>query len=128
VFDHQLFLVGAMHRAGVRLMAGTGAILYPFCFPGFSLHDELELLVEAGLTPLEALQCATRNPAEYLGEPDRGVIAAGAAADLVLLDADPLEEIGNVRRIDSVVTGGIHIPRGGLDAMLREVRSLVSAS
>jgi hypothetical protein len=106
LFAHQLRLVGEMHRAGVRLLAGTDSP-NPYCAPGASLHEELELLVKAGLSPLEALQTATRNAAEFLGELDRrGTISVGKEADLVLLDADPLEKIGNVRKVRAVVLGG----------------------
>ncbi|MGH3766323.1 MAG: amidohydrolase family protein [Pseudonocardiaceae bacterium] len=118
LFRHQLALVDAMNRAGVGLLAGTDT-LNPFCFPGFSLHDELELLVEAGLTPMQALQSATRNPAQYLDELDKaGTITAGKRADLVLLDADPLTDIRNTRRINAVVAAGMLLPRNHLDAML----------
>ena len=89
LFRKQLGLVGAMHRAGVRFLAGTDTP-NPFVFPGFSLHDELELLIEAGLTPMEALQMATRNPAEYLNMLDSlGTVEKGKLADLVLLEAKP---------------------------------------
>ncbi|MGH3885455.1 MAG: amidohydrolase family protein [Pseudonocardiaceae bacterium] len=126
-FRHQLALVGAMNQAGVGLLAGTDA-LNPFCFPGFSLHDELELLVEAGLTPMQALQTATRNPAEYQGDLDRaGTIAAGKRADLVLLDADPLADIRNTRRINAVVAAGKLLPRDRLDAMLTRVEAITAA-
>lgn len=127
LFRHQLALVGDMSRAGVGLLAGTDA-LNPFCFPGFSLHDELELLVQAGLSPMQALQAATRNPAEYLGELDSaGTIAEGKRGDLVLLGADPLADIGNTRRINGVVAAGVLLPRDRLDAMLTEVEALMAA-
>lgn len=78
-------IVGAMHRAGVKFLAGTDTP-NPYVFPGFSLHDELALLVKAGFTPMEALQAATRNPAEYLGRLDSlGTIEESKIADLVLL-------------------------------------------
>jgi hypothetical protein len=74
-----------MHGAGVEILAGMDHP-FPFCFPGFSVHDELALLVEAGLTPMEALQTATRNPARYLDRPaDLGTVEKGKLADLVLL-------------------------------------------
>ena len=108
-FQHQLDLVATMHRAGVKILAGTDTP-NPFVFPGESLHEELELLVKAGLTPAEALQCATLRPAEYLGMTDRlGSIAAGKFADLVLLDADPLANIANSRRISAVILNGQQI-------------------
>jgi hypothetical protein len=120
----RLKIVGAMHRAGVRLLAGADAP-NPFVFPGFSLHEELELLVEAGLTPLEALQLATINPARFLGrEQETGTIEKGKLADLVLLDADPLANIGNTRRINAVVANGRHFSREQLQKMLADVEAI----
>jgi hypothetical protein len=111
-------VVPAMRWAGVRLLAGTDASV-PYCFPGSGLHDELELLVEAGLNRMEALQAATRNPAEFLGrQRDLGTVERGKLADLVLLDASPLEDIRNTRRIRAVVLGGRVLDREALDAML----------
>ena len=105
-FERELRLVGAMHRAGVKILAGTDTP-NPYVFPGTSLHDELALLVKAGLTPMEALAAATIRPAEYLGMTDSlGSIAAGKFADLVLLPANPLDDIGNTRRIEAVVLNG----------------------
>ncbi|MFC0674541.1 amidohydrolase family protein [Brachybacterium hainanense] len=94
----------AAHEAGVRIAAGTDSMVG--ALPADSLHDELRLMVEAGLTPHEALQAATRNAAELLRLEDRGVIAEGAAADLVLLGADPLEDISNVGDIRLVIKDG----------------------
>ncbi|MGD8494921.1 MAG: amidohydrolase family protein [Gemmatimonadales bacterium] len=116
-------IVGRMQEAGLLLLAGSD--VHPtlaFTFPGFSLQEELTLLVESGLTPLEALRTATLNPATFLGHADdMGAIAAGYAADLVLLEADPLEDIGNTSRIAGVVRAGTWLPRDTLDAWTREV-------
>src|SRR5690349_1348830 len=98
VLEKQFEIVGAMQKAGVPILAGTDTG-NPFCFPGFSLHDELALLVIAGLTPVEALRAATINPAKFLGIEDKaGTIAPGKLADLVLLDANPLTDIRNTQR------------------------------
>lgn len=114
----QFEIVGTMKRAGVRFLAGTD-VQNPFVFPGFSLHDELSLLVEAGLTTLEALQSATLNPATYLGTDQfLGTIATGKAADVLLLDANPIDDIRNTKRIAAVIIRGRLIDRGGLDNML----------
>lgn len=102
--------VGEMSRRGVKILAGCDALV-----PGFCLHDELELLVRAGLSPMQALQAATRNPAEFLGRQDEfGTVEEGKAADLVLLEADPLENIANTRKISAVVLGGRLIDGAGL--------------
>jgi imidazolonepropionase-like amidohydrolase len=120
-------LVGPMHRAGVEFLAGTD-VLNPYCFPGFSLHDELTLLVEAGLSPMEALQAATLNPARYLGQDkDLGTVEKGKIADLVLLDASPLDDIGNTRKIDAVVVSGKLHPKADLQKMLADVEALAAA-
>src|SRR5579864_6642519 len=120
-------IVGAMHRAGVGLLAGTHTEEPYSTFPGFSLHDELALLVQAGLTPMEALQTATLNPARFLGrEHDFGTVATGKIADLVLLDANPLGDINNTRKIAAVVYRGKLYPRASLDAMLAKIEALAS--
>jgi hypothetical protein len=100
-------LTGKLHRAGVPLLVGTDSP-EPQVTPGFSLHQELELLVESGLTPAEALRAATLNNAAALRQADRlGTIAVGKLADIVLLSANPLEDIRNTRKIDLVWRGGI---------------------
>ncbi|HEV2297513.1 MAG TPA: amidohydrolase family protein [Candidatus Acidoferrales bacterium] len=126
VFSKDAEIVGAMQRAGVNILAGTDT-LNPYCFPGFSLHDELGLLVKAGLSPMEALQAATLNPARFMGkEKDLGTVETGKIADLVLLDANPLDDIANTKRIDAVVLGGKFFPRMSLDGMLAKVEALAS--
>jgi hypothetical protein len=118
----ELDMTLAMFRAGVPFMAGTDTAAGVHIFPGFSLHDELGLFVRAGLTPLQALQTATRNPAVFLGRlSDSGTIEKGKLADLVLLDANPLEDIANTRRIRGVVLAGRYFGRVDLDRMLRHV-------
>jgi len=108
-----------MHRAGVSFLTGTDAIAQSYVFPGFSVHEELELLVTAGLTPLEALQTATRNPAEFLGLLDSlGTVENGKIADMVLLEANPLDDIRNTRRIVGVVLHGRYVPKSELQNML----------
>lgn len=126
VYHKELEVVGAMRRAGVEMLAGTD-VLNPFCFPGFSLHDELGLLVEAGLTPMEALQAATYNPAKFLGLTDSlGTVDTGKKADLVLLEANPLEDIGNTKKITAVVIGGKYFPKASLDEMLAKIEILAN--
>jgi imidazolonepropionase-like amidohydrolase len=125
-FDESMRIVGLMYRAGVHLLAGTDA-MNPECFPGFSIHDELALLVDAGLTPLAALQAATLDPAQFMGQLDRrGTIEVGKIADLVLLDADPLADIHNTRTVRAVVLNGKLRQREALDAMLLKAQALAS--
>ncbi len=109
-----------LQQAGVTILAGTDAgFLNSYDYPGIGLHDELGLLVKAGLTPLEALQAATINGARWLGKtPRHGALAPGAASDLVLLDGNPVAEIGATRRIHGVVVRGRYLDRASLDAML----------
>jgi tetratricopeptide (TPR) repeat protein len=128
VYPKEVELVGAMQRAGVDLLAGTDC-LNPYCFPGFSLHDELALLVQAGLAPMQALQTATRNAARFMGrDRDLGTIEPGKVADLLLLDANPLEAIGNTRRIHALVYGGRLSSRAALDAMLSAAQARAEKS
>ncbi len=102
----ELAVLRLLHQAGVKMLAGTD-LANPYIFPGFSLHDELELLVGIGLTPAEALRSATLEPARFLGATDSlGTVAPGKLADLVLLSANPLADIGNVRSIVTVIANG----------------------
>jgi imidazolonepropionase-like amidohydrolase len=103
-------LVRMMHSAGVQIMAGSDFSDWGMV-PGVDLHNELALLVEAGFSPMEALQAATLNPARFLGLSQRfGTIQAGHGADLVLLDANPLENISHTRKINAVVFNGTFYP------------------
>ncbi|MBI4456644.1 MAG: amidohydrolase family protein [Acidobacteria bacterium] len=123
-FEKYLQIVGGMHRMGVQFMTGTDTGAKAYLIPGFSLHDELVLLVQAGLTPLEALQAATRNPAKYLGLSDSlGTVEKGKIADLVLLEANPLEQIRNTQRIAAVVVGGKFISKASLQEMLANIEA-----
>lgn len=111
-------LVALMQREGVTILAGTDLGLRDI-YPGFSVHDELRLLVKAGLTPAEALRSATMAPAAWMGVREvSGEIRKGAPADLVLLDGNPLRDIGQTARIHAVITRGRYLDRGKLDAML----------
>lgn len=113
---------GALPARGLHVLAGSDAGS-DFALPGFGLHDELALLVEAGLTPAQALQAATSEAADYLGRDDIGTIAPGAVADLVLLSEDPLRDIRNTRRIEAVLLRGRLLDRAALDAMLAGARA-----
>jgi imidazolonepropionase-like amidohydrolase len=111
-----------MHEAGVTLLAGTDVSFINA--PGFSLHDELELLVEAGLPPAAALRAATSNPATVLPKVETGSIAPGKRADLLVLDANPLIDIRNTRRIRAVVLAGKLLDRTALDRLLADALTL----
>ncbi|HEY6249347.1 MAG TPA: amidohydrolase family protein [Candidatus Angelobacter sp.] len=122
VFSVDKQIVNTMSKAAVPMMAGTDA-MNPFCFPGFSLHDELALLVESGLTPLAALQMATINPARFLGRiAEMGTIEPGKNANLVLLRADPLADIHNTTQIQAVWLHGEYFDRDRLDQLLENVK------
>jgi imidazolonepropionase-like amidohydrolase len=111
-------IVSIEHEAGVPIMAGTDSPM-PGVYPGFSLHEELQQLVQAGLTPLEALRAATLEPARFLHVDDvSGSVAVGKRADLVLLDADPTKDIRHTQRIRAVVLAGRLLERSDLDALL----------
>jgi imidazolonepropionase-like amidohydrolase len=119
---HELGVVKRLHEAGVPFLAGTDTPAGVGVLPGASLHRELERFVAAGFTPLEALQTATRNPAIFLGKlADFGTVTEGKVADLVLLDANPLDDIRNTRRIAAVVAGGRLYTRADLDRILANV-------
>jgi imidazolonepropionase-like amidohydrolase len=108
------------------LLAGTDVVA-PYTYPGFSLHDELGLLVEAGLTPLQALRTATVNPAQFLGIKDMGTIAPGMKANLIVLNANPMESIANMGRISSVIMSGTLYTRKQLDDLLNTSARIASS-
>jgi len=120
--EKELDVVRAMHKAGVPFLAGTDTPPGVYIFPGFSLHEELQRFVAAGFTPLEALQTATLNPARFLGMEDKlGTVEKGKIADLVLLDANPLDDIHNTQKIAGVVANGRYFSRADLDKVLADV-------
>jgi imidazolonepropionase-like amidohydrolase len=117
-FTRALQITGILHSEKVRFLVGTD-LAGRNIFPGFSVHDELALLVKAGLTPMETIVAATRHSAESLGKSDElGTIEQGKAADLVLLDQNPLEDIANTKKISTVIANGRVFRRPELDAML----------
>jgi imidazolonepropionase-like amidohydrolase len=117
MFDKKCALAGAMLKAGVKFLAGTDAPA-EYSIPGFGLHDELQLMVErAGFPPLAALQSATIHPNEFFSL-NGGVIEKGRPAELVLLDANPLVDINNTRRIGGVFTCGRYFDKAALNKML----------
>jgi len=125
----ELDMTLAMFRAGVPFMAGTDTAAGVHVFPGFSLHQELALFVRAGLTPMQALQTATLNPARFMGRlAELGTVQKGKLADLVLLDANPLDDIANTRRIRAVVLAGRYFDRSDLDRMLKGVERAAASS
>lgn len=116
--EFSVFLIDRMHAAGVPIGAGTDTPIF-LSIPGYSLHSELEMLVKAGLTPLEALESATVRPAEFFSIQDRtGSIDVGKQADLLLLDANPIDDISNTKRIAAVVSKGNLLDREDLQALV----------
>ena len=117
----RLEIIKSMHEHGVQLLTGTD-LLNPYLFPGFSLHDELDWLTKAGLPPFDVLRIATINATRFLGrENDLGSIREGQVADGILLDANPLQDVRNARRIAAVIADGRVHDRASLDAMLAKV-------
>jgi imidazolonepropionase-like amidohydrolase len=126
-FDRDRRLAVALHHGGARLLAGTDAVT-DYCLPGFALHEELSLLVAAGLSPLEALQAATIEPAAFLGRTkDMGTVDVGKLADMVVVDGDPRADIRRVAAIRGVVRNGKYLDRARLDDLLARVKAAVAA-
>ena len=122
-YELEIQVVRMMHRAGVHFMTGTDAETF---FPaGVGLHTELALLVEAGFSPLEALQAATLNPAIYFHKrAEFGTVEVGKAADLVFLEGNPLQDIHNTQQIAAVVTAGRYLDREKIHRLLSEADGL----
>jgi len=125
-YDMLRKLVLEMHHAGVGILAGTDLGAF-YAFPGFSLHNELEELVKVGLSPADALQIATLNAARFLGrEKELGTVEKGKIADLVLLDANPLNDIRNTKKVFAVIVNGKLLQRADLDRLLQQAKQVAA--
>ena len=125
VYGLQAYLVKGFRDAGVRLLAGTDTPVTAAVVPGFSIHQELENLVEAGLTPYEALRAATSNAAKFLEQSSEfGTITVGKRADLLLIDQNPLNDIRATTQISGVMIRGRWLPKAELDSMLAKLSTL----
>jgi imidazolonepropionase-like amidohydrolase len=109
--------VAKLSAAGARIILGSDTGLEDHFF-GYAEQKELELMAQAGMTPAQVIVAATGRPAEFLGLPDRGTLAPGKRADLLVLDADPLDDIRNTRRIAKLYIAGKEIDRAALKASL----------
>ena len=124
--EASLKAVGDMHAAGIPIMAGTDSTA-PNLVPGFALHDSIADLVRAGLTPMQALQAATSKSAEFLSHAsENGTIAPGQRADLILLEANPLENIHNTEKIQAVILKGKYLDRNALDELLNKAHQFAA--
>ena len=122
--EKELEVVGMLQKASVPFLAGTDTPAGVHIFPGFSLHEELQRFVAAGFTPLEGLQTATLNPARFFGmENQLGSVEKGKLADLVLLSANPIENITNTQKISGVIANGHYFSRAELDKVLARVEA-----
>jgi imidazolonepropionase-like amidohydrolase len=122
--EKELEVVQMLHKAGVEFLGGTDTPAGVYIFPGFSLHEELQRFVAAGFTPLEALQTATLNPARFFGmQSELGAVEEGKIADLVLLSANPLEDISNTQKIAGVFANGRYFYNTEIAQMLKGVES-----
>lgn len=128
VYEKNVSLLPLLHAAGVSILAGTDAgFLNSFNYPGIGLHDELQIFVGGGLTPLQALQASVINGPRFLGKSERyGAVAPGKAADLLILDHNPLTDITATRQIHGVVLKGRYFDRAALDQMLENAREQVA--
>ena len=123
VYQFQLGLMGKMSEAGVKILAGTD-FANPHCYPGFSLHDELGLMVQGGMSELEVLKSATSHPAAFMGQAEhKGSVEVGKQASMVLLNKNPLEDIRNTQSIEAVIIRGEALNRAELDQILEETKA-----
>jgi imidazolonepropionase-like amidohydrolase len=126
--EHELDIVKKLQQAGVPFISGTDTPAGVDVLPGISLHLELQRFVAAGFTPMQALQTATINPAQFLDKlGDFGTVEKGKIADLVLLDANPLDDIANTRKINSVFANGRYFSRTQLDRMQADIADYSAA-
>mgnify|MGYP001587379765 FL=1 len=130
VYEKNVTLLPLLQAAGVSILAGTDAgFLNSFNYPGIGLHDELQIFVTGGLTPLQALQASVINGPRFLGKSQHyGAIAPGKAADILILDHNPLADIAATRQIRGVVLKGQYFDRAALDEMLKKAREQVAKS
>lgn len=126
VIDLRRRLIKALHDAGVPVLLGTDSPQV-FSVPGFSIHHEMQVMVESGLTPYEVLHSGTRAVADFYGAKDFGQVAEGHRADLVLLNANPLQDVGHFADSAGVMVGGRWLPRATIDARLAEIRARMAA-
>jgi imidazolonepropionase-like amidohydrolase len=125
--DHELDIVRKLHLGGVPFLAGTDTPAGVDVTPGISLHLELQRFVAAGFTPLEALQTATINPARFLGKlSDYGSVQSGRMADLVILSANPLENIANTRAVAGVVADGKYWSQAEIDGLRARLKQVAA--
>lgn len=120
--DHYMRIIGDMHKAGVKLLAGTDTGANPLCWPGLGVHLEIEMFEKAGLSPAEALKTATINPVRFLGiQENYGTISTGKFADMILLTDNPLESVSNTQKIAGVVKGGSFYSKRRINEYLEEI-------
>ncbi len=128
LLSQSMHILSEMQSSGVPILAGTDSAA-PYVIPGFALHQELALLVRAGLSPMQALRAATRNPADFLGRlKTQGTIELGKTADLLLLDANPLDDVQNTQKIRAVILRGQLLDREVLDGLLSSAQKFASAN
>ncbi len=126
VIEMRRRLIKELHDAGVPVLLGTDSPQI-FSVPGFSIHREMQVMVESGLTPYQVLHAGTAAVADFLGAEDFGRVAVGQRADLVLLNANPLDDIGHFADSDGVMVNGVWLSRSDIDARLAEIEALMEA-